>query len=484
MSRFEQFLILLAFIAISCSQAFAQGVVEPPLPWKAKLITGETFKGTIFKWDFTAIDGSFGHAPWTSFKADDANRLCRKLIDWKDGSQYIQLARMLFLLEGGDKLAEAAIRDAIRRDRALAPAVEALRAEVAEHRRKVIEDRRIAAEKDFQAKTVGADVPKKKDEAPKKKDEAPKKKDEAPKKKDEAPKKKDEAPIAQPTSVSSDAPRAQPWSVATDAQRAEALTDMKADADRWLKQVNLRYSVVEAKYWVLYADLPIGETKDLAQRMDDMYETVAKMFALPVGLNIFHGKAVVIVSTTEAHYRALEMAAFNTMPPPGAIGLCHMVGPKVVVSAYKSQDANRFMATLVHEASHGFMHRYGSPARLPSWADEGYAEYVAAESFPNSTTKDDRKPQGLQWIRSGTNDVLNVLHMNYEDGSWPGPDAIGYAIGYLTVDYLIQTNHQAFGEWVKDVKGGLSWEEALKKRFGWSITQLAQAVKARYRARD
>lgn len=272
--------------------------------------------------------------------------------------------------------------------------------------------------------------------------------------------------------------------MATDAERAQALTDMKADADRWLKQVNLRYSVVDAKYWVLYADLPIGETKDLAQRMDDMYETVAKMFSLPVGLNIFHGKAVVIVSATEAHYRALEMAAYNSMPPPGAIGLCHMVGPKVVVSAYKSQDANRFMATLVHEASHGFMHRYGSPARLPSWADEGYAEYVAAESFPNSTTKDDRKPQGLQWIRSGTNNVLNVLHMNYEDGSWPGPDAIGYAIGYLTVDYLMQTNHQAFGEWVKDVKAGIPWEEALKKRFGWSVTQLAQAVKARYRARD
>ena len=470
MSRFQQFLILLVFTVFSSSASFAQGVVEPPLPWKVKLITGVALKGAISKWDFQGIDGSFGHAAWTSFKPDDANRLCRKFIDWNDGLQYIQLARMLFLLEGGDKVAEAAIRDAIRRDRALTPVAEALRAEVAEHRRKIMEDRRIAAEKDFQAKTVGADVPKKKDDTPKTKEVAPKK--------------KVDAPHAQPEIVASDAPRAQPWSVATDAQRAEALTDMKADADRWLKQVNLRYSVVEAKYWVLYADLPIGETKDLAQRMDAMYETVAKMFALPVGLNIFHGKAVVIVSATEAHYRALEMAAFNTMPPPGAIGLCHMVGPKVVVSAYKSQDANRFMATLVHEASHGFMHRYGSPARLPSWADEGYAEYVAAESFPNSTTKDDRKPQGLQWIRSGTNDVLNVLHMNYEDGSWPGPDAIGYAIGYLTVDYLIQTNHQAFGEWVKDVKGGISWEEALKKRFGWSVTQLAQAVKVRYRARD
>ena len=259
---------------------------------------------------------------------------------------------------------------------------------------------------------------------------------------------------------------------------------MKADADRWLQQVNLRYTVVEAKYWVLYADMPIDQAKNLALRMDDMYETVAKMFALPVGLNIFHGKAVVIVSATEAHYRAIEMAAFNSMPPPGAIGLCHMVGPKVVVTAYKSEDANRFMATLVHEASHGFMHRYGSPLRLPSWADEGYAEYLAAESFPNSTTKGDRKPQGLEWIRSGTHDVLDVIQMNYEDGSWPGADAIGYAIGYLTVDYLMQTNRQAFGEWVKDVKSGIPWEEAFKNRFGWNVKQLSQAVKARYRARD
>ena len=470
MIRFEHFLILLVYALFLWSPALAQGVVEPPLPWKVKLISGETLKGTISKWDFKGIDGSFGHAPWTNFKPDDANRMCKKLLDWRLASQYIQLARMLFTLQDADKLADAALADAIRRDRNCANEVGALRAEVAEHRRKVIEDRRIAAEKEFQAKAVGADTAKKKDNAPKEKNNAPKE--------------KDDAPMAQSARVISDAPRAQPWSVATDAERAQALTDMKADADRWLKQVNLRYSVVDAKYWVLYADLPIGETKDLAQRMDDMYETVAKMFALPVGLNIFHGKAVVIVSATEAHYRALEMAAYNSMPPPGAIGLCHMVGPKVVVSAYKSQDANRFMATLVHEASHGFMHRYGSPARLPSWADEGYAEYVAAESFPNSTTKDDRKPQGLQWIRSGTNNVLNVLHMNYEDGSWPGPDAIGYAIGYLTVDYLVQTNHQAFGEWVKDVKAGIPWEEALKKRFGWSVTQLAQAVKARYRARD
>ncbi len=444
MSRFQQFFILLVFAPFSWSSVFAQGVLEPPLPWKVKLISGETLKGTISKWDFAGIDGSFGHAPWSNFKPDDANRLCKKLLDWRQASQYIQLARMLFSLQGADKLADAALQDAIRRDRNCAKDVDALRLEVAEHRRKIVEDRRIAAEKDFQAKAVGMNDLANKVEAP----------------------------------------RVKPWNVATDAQRAEALIEMKADADRWLKQVNLRYCIVEGKYWVLYADLPLGETKELARRMDAMYETVANMFALPVGLNIFHGKAVVIVSASDEHYRAIEMAAFNSMPPPGAIGLCHMVGPKVVVSANKSADENRFMATLVHEASHGFMHRYGSPARLPSWADEGYAEYVAAESFPDSTTKADRKPQGLKWLRDENNHVLDVLHMNYEDGSWPGADAIGYAIGYLAVDFLVQTKGETFREWVKDVKAGIPWEEAMQKRFGWSGAQLAKAVTARYWGRD
>ena len=444
MSRFQQFFILLVFAPFSWSSVFAQGVLEPPLPWKVKLISGETLKGTISKWDFAGIDGSFGHAPWSNFKPDDANRLCKKLLDWRQASQYIQLARMLFSLQGADKLADAALQDAIRRDRNCAKDVDALRLEVAEHRRKIVEDRRIAAEKDFQAKAVGMNDLANKVEAP----------------------------------------RVKPWNVATDAQRAEALIEMKADADRWLKQVNLRYCIVEGKYWVLYADLPLGETKELARRMDAMYETVANMFALPVGLNIFHGKAVVIVSASDDHYRAIEMAAFNSMPPPGAIGLCHMVGPKVVVSANKSADENRFIATLVHEASHGFMHRYGSPARLPSWADEGYAEYVAAESFPDSTTKADRKPQGLKWLRDENNHVLDVLHMNYEDGSWPGADAIGYAIGYLAVDFLVQTKGETFREWVKDVKAGIPWEEAMQKRFGWSGAQLAKAVTARYWGRD
>ena len=41
---------------------------------------------------------------------------------------------------------------------------------------------------------------------------------------------------------------------------------------------------------------------------------VAEMFALPKGLNLFHGKGVCIVSADENRFRAIEQAAFGAMP--------------------------------------------------------------------------------------------------------------------------------------------------------------------------
>ncbi len=444
MKGIAQILAALVMAASWGVRAQAQGVVDPPLPLKVRLLDGRALKGTVDAWDFSGVDGSFGHVAWSEFRPADANRCCRKLLDWRRGESYLALARMLFGLEGGDALAEAALRDALKRDRSLADQASALRLHAAAARREAQEQQRISRETKFQSHAVGADA----------------------------------------ASAGDAATRAKPWSAATDAQRAAALAEMKADVERWLRPWTDEYTQVEGAFWVVYADLPADAARELAGRMDAMYRTVAAMFALPEGLNLFHGKAVVIVSATEERTRDIEKAAFGAAPPEGAIGLCHMVGPKVFVTAWRGDDPNRFLSSLVHEAAHGIMHRYGSPVRLPIWADEGFAECVAAGSFAESTTRADRAPPGLAWIRAEGNDVLTVLRMNEQDGSWPGPRAIGYAVGYLTVDFLLHTRGDAFGAWVKDVKAGVPWEAALRRRFDWTPEQLAAAVKARYLERD
>ena len=232
--------------------------------------------------------------------------------------------------------------------------------------------------------------------------------------------------------------------------------------------------------WVIYANLNRGDAQELGRRMDNMYRKVAEMFALPKGLNLFHGKGVCIVSPDEAQYRAIEKAAFGMEPPEGCIGLCHMTGPKVVVNAWQSPDDDQFMATLVHEATHGVMYRYGTPVHLPLWAEEGYAEFVAARSFESSPVDRPRRHQGLNWIRAG-NPTLPFFATNGTDGVWPGENAVGYSIGYLTVCLMIDQKGTAFGDWVKDVKRGVPWEAALKTRFGTDAAQLAQTIEGWYR---
>jgi len=231
---------------------------------------------------------------------------------------------------------------------------------------------------------------------------------------------------------------------------------------------------------MIYSDLNRGETAELGKRMDRMYLKVAEMFALPAGLNLFHGKGVCVISGEESRFKAIEMAAFRQVVPPGCIGLCHMMGPKVIVNAWRSPDDDQFIATLVHEATHGIMHRYGKPARLPIWAEEGYAEFVAARSFPSSPVDGNRRPQGIGFIRSGQS-TLPFFQGDAANASWPGPNAEGYALGYLAICLMIDQRGNAFGEWVKDVKTGMPWEAALKAHFRCDAAGLAAIVEDWYR---
>ena len=427
MSRASTFCLaaLLAFWGVS-DLAWAQGLQQAPVPIRVKQVDGKSVNGTISTWDATGCSGEFGRVEWANLKGTDANRILRKLVNEKDAAQMLLLGRALLSTEDGQKLGETALREAARLDGQQKDAVEAARAEGLEAGRKAAE-RRV---------------------------------------RDALPQGRDGSTF-------------ESWPIATAEERAKALIDMKHDAEQALTGVRMRWTWVETDFWVVYADLNNREVRELGRRMDNMYRKVAEMMALPKDVNIFHGKGVCIVSGEERMFRAIEMSLFGSMPPPGCIGICHMMGPKVMVNAYRDPDDDHFMATLVHEATHGVMHRYGTAAQLPLWAEEGYAEFVAARSFDSSPVDAGRRPQGEQFIRSG-NATLPLFQSDGRDGNWPGEGAVGYAIGYLTVSLMIDQKGSTFGEWVKDIKTGMPWEQALLKHFHMTPQQMSEAVERYY----
>ena len=215
---------------------------------------------------------------------------------------------------------------------------------------------------------------------------------------------------------------AAPWPMLSRDEHEAAVAAMKKRAEEICQVSGMQAIPVETRYFLLYAATKREAVEECARSLDAMYEKVLELFGIPAGLNLFWGKAVILLQPSEDKFRLVEQAAFGAMVPRGVVGLCHQVGPQVYVNIFWTDDQDRFDSTLLHETVHGIVHRYHSPARLPDWANEGLSEYIAAVSFKTSPVDKERRPQALDFIRGGGN-VAEVMRYNYRDGSWPGPGA-------------------------------------------------------------
>jgi len=408
-----------------------QGTSAKPVELRTRTVDGKAVQGTISEWDASGCTGAFATVTWTDLPAVDVERALRKLTDASKPDQMLVIALALFATQDGASRAEALLKQALKKDKSLREKPEAVRAEG-------VETREAGA-----ARRLRAALPQGREGS-----------------------------------------GIESWPIPTPAQREAALKDTRAHIEQAIAPVaklsGMRWNFAETEYWLVYGDLSQQDLAKLGQRLDDLYRKVAEMMALPKGVNIFHGKAGCVVTSSLWIYRDLEKSMYGWDPPQNIIGLCHYDGPRVVVNAYRDPNDDAFMSLLFHEATHGFMHRYGTAVQLPMWASEGYCELVAARSFDRSTVDASRRPQGLQYLRAG-NSSLPFFQTNGRDGRWPGENAVGYAVSYLTVCHLIDLHGGAFGEWVRDVKSGVPWEEAARTRFKMDARQLAERIDAHYR---
>jgi len=238
----------------------------------------------------------------------------------------------------------------------------------------------------------------------------------------------------------------EPWPVLTRAEQEAAVAAMKARAEEICRISGMQAVPVETKYFLLYAAAKPEAVKECARSLDAMYEAVLELFGIPPGLNLFWGKAVVLLQPNQEKFRLVEQAAFGQMTPPGVVGLCHQIGPQVFANIFWIDDQDLFVSTL----------------------------------FKTSPVDKSRRPQALDFIRSGGS-VADVMRLSYRNRTWPGPEAIGYAVGYVVVELMIRQQPQKFGAWLRAIKGGKDWETALREDFGYTVEAFAQTATDFYR---
>jgi hypothetical protein len=407
---------------------------ERPVEIRARTVSGTTFAGTVTSWDAAGLAGSFGERAWADLPAAELRRVFMQLMERDAAADWLLLGELLAAAPDGARPGDDAFLHARRRGAAAAD-LEAARARAAAARAAREERERTDRERRLGDAASPVDAP------------------------------------------------AGPWPVLTDAERAAAVESVRREAAAALAAAGIAGQTVESGRFILCGDLPRADMERLAAQLEAMYALAARMLAVPPDGNLFWGKAAVLCFDAQDTFRVVEAAAFRHRAPDAMRGACHLRGPAVTVSAWRGGDATEFAATLVREALQGLVHRCGTPVALPGWAGEGFADWVARECVPGSRVDASRRTTGLRFFRQGGN-ALDVMALDRADGSWPGPDAVGHPVGYLLVDLMIAERPAGFGAWVRAVKGGKPWRQALAEDFGADAAHLAASAARWYRVND
>ena len=258
------------------------------------------------------------------------------------------------------------------------------------------------------------------------------------------------------------------WAKQTDEQQAAAVAELKQFAEATQKRMGKQLALNETKYFLFYSDLPDQEAKNWSGLLDRMYDKLASTFAVAKNTNIWRGKGLVFVFRAQSDYFRFE-AMMHKTDAQGTAGMCNQFGDGMVhIAFYRQEKELEFAHVLVHESSHGFLHRYRSPVPVPSWINEGLAEWIATKLLEDkwpSHQKDVQYNAGY-FIRQhkGIGDMWSADHIQ----GWH------YPIAEMLTTFMIERNTRGYVGFINGIKDGVNWEESLKKNMHYTKEGLIQ----------
>jgi hypothetical protein len=259
-----------------------------------------------------------------------------------------------------------------------------------------------------------------------------------------------------------------PWPEKTEAQQAKALTRQKELLESLPAKLSLpAFPYKETDHFLFATDLPPAYVSPVLVALDSMYKELCKAFRLDENSNIWLGKATIIAFARRDTFRFFEQTCFKGEPPYNVQGLAHLArNGEVIISCYHGEVPSFFRVVIVHETTHGFMHRYRGPADIPSWINEGAADWIAGKSVPIDHSVANRQRSALAMIRmtrSLGGDFFTAEQLTVNQ----------YGIASSITDFLLNYNFKAYRKLIDGIKDGKDWQQSLKDSYGLSPEELA-----------
>jgi hypothetical protein len=400
--------------------------LEKSVPVAGKKANQEKLSGRIVSYDDAGFElkvkgDETETVAWDDLDTKTQYAVRRSLIRVKDAPAHIALGQTMLGLKGGKEFAEKAFALALKIDPSTKAAIE-------------------------EAKKLAATRPTTKPAVEKKID-----------------------PGEKPAMTENDANAAGPqmvggveknfWGEQTPEQQEAAIAELKAFAAKTEKTLGKSLKLNETNYFLFYSDLDDREAKNWAGLLDRMYGMLAKLFGVEPKTNIWRGKALVFVFRSSSDYRRFQSSMHQT-DAGSTLGMCHTYGNGLVhIAFYRPDKELEFAHVLVHESVHGFIHRYKSPGRVPSWANEGLAEWIATQLLidkrPNHAK--DVRYAAQYWLREygGLHGFFDTDHIE----GWQ------YPVAEMMTTFMMSESKKNYVAFIDGIKDGLTPEESLRTKY-------------------
>jgi hypothetical protein len=220
----------------------------------------------------------------------------------------------------------------------------------------------------------------------------------------------------------------------------------------------------ETQHFLFVSNIPPQQIAPYVASLDRMYDFMCQLYGVPRTHKVWlGGKTPIIAFLEREQFDGFEERYFpesrETIRALGNVyGLSHLSKTgEVVISCYRGNDPNDFGQMLVHETSHGFIHRYKTKAQLPNWVDEGMADLIGAEMVPASTVVRTREMKAIQQLAQQRS-LGGMLTAERIEG-WQ------YGVASNLNRFLLQSNRQQYVRFIEALKEGMKWEVALKDAY-------------------
>jgi hypothetical protein len=262
----------------------------------------------------------------------------------------------------------------------------------------------------------------------------------------------------------------EPWPSLSAKEHAAQLTELEAFvAD--VREAFPKLQSSQTHEFLLATDIPAGQMAPYLANLDAMHDFLCDLYGIPRGEPVWKGKCLVVAFLERDDFLAFEGRFMHTQAGD-AHGICHQRSDgRVIMACHRGDDASAFAHMLVHETSHGFNHRWMSPARLPSWLNEGIAEWVGTQVVPACRQVPLKEAQAVEFMRAGG----TVGPGFFDDGADAQIGAVQYGIAAGLVKFLVARDRTRFAAFVQGVKEGQGVEESLQQTFRASLDDLIRA---------